>query len=268
MKKLWPWILAGAGAYAYGSLVEAKRIQPERRTLRLKRWPKSLDGYRIGLIGDMHIRDRNTVTLTRAALSWLVDQNPDVLVFVGDLIEDSKNDPIPLLEFALEEAEFFRGRAVAIPGNQDYKNHFPREFEWVLAKYGIRLLQNQVWSHDGIEWLGIDSANAEMADPFGTILKADPTKPMVALWHEPDMVDVLPIGPELMLSGHSHGGQFGLPGWTPMKTRNGRKYVRGFYPHAPTPLYVTRGLATTFLPARLFCPPEVTVLTIRLQNQQ
>lgn len=223
----------------------------------------SLDGYRIGLIADLHIRDRDTIALTRKALKWLKNENPDVLVIAGDLIEDSNRDPISMLEYALEDSDFFTGRAVAIPGNQDHKHHSPSEFEWVLAKNGIRLLQNQVWSHDGIEWLGIDSANEMKADPFGTIRQADVTKPMIALWHEPDMVDILPLGPELMLSGHSHGGQFGIPGWTPMKTRNGRKYVRGFYPKAPTPLYVTRGLATTFLNARLFCPPEVTVLTLR-----
>lgn len=77
------------------------------------------------------------------------------------------------------------------------------------------------------------------------------------------MVDQLPIEASLMLSGHSHGGQFISPwGWAPMKTRGGKKYVRGFYPDAPTPIYVSRGLGTTGPPSRLFCPPEVTILTL------
>ena len=87
--------------------------------------------------------------------------------------------------------------------------------------------------------------------------------PIIALWHEPDVVDHLPKGAALMLSGHSHGGQFTFPGgYTPMHTLNGRKYVRGFFPHAPTPLYVSRGIGTTGPPSRLNCAPEVSLLEL------
>lgn len=47
-----------------------------------------------------------------------------------------------------------------------------------------------------------------------------------------------------------------------MKTDLGRKYPRGFYPDAPTPLYVSRGVGTTLLPMRFLCPPEVAILTL------
>ena len=48
----------------------------------------------------------------------------------------------------------------------------------------------------------------------------------------------------------------------PAKTRLGRKYVEGFYPDAPTPLYVSRGVGTTLFPMRLDVPPEVSLLTL------
>jgi predicted MPP superfamily phosphohydrolase len=47
-----------------------------------------------------------------------------------------------------------------------------------------------------------------------------------------------------------------------MHTKNGEKYVRGYFPNAPTPLYVNRGLGTTGPPSRLNCMPEVTILTL------
>ncbi len=66
-----------------------------------------------------------------------------------------------------------------------------------------------------------------------------------------------------MIAGHSHGGQFRTPwGWPPMRTENGSRYLEGFFPDARTPLYVSRGVGTTFLPSRLFCPPEVSLLTL------
>ena len=77
------------------------------------------------------------------------------------------------------------------------------------------------------------------------------------------MVDLLPTGCILQLSGHSHGGQFTFPGgFTPMHTKLGEKYVRGFYPEASTPIYVSKGIGTTFLPSRLNCAPEVSILTL------
>jgi predicted MPP superfamily phosphohydrolase len=87
--------------------------------------------------------------------------------------------------------------------------------------------------------------------------------PAIALWHEPDLVWMLPKGCSLQLSGHYHGGQFKIPpGYPPMTTRNGQIYIDGFYPEAETPIFVTRGVGTTFLPSRFQCPPEVAVLTL------
>lgn len=263
MKKLLPWLAAGAGALAYGAAVEANRLKCENRQIDLPRWPSELVGFRIGFFADLHIRDRQTVNLTRQALAWLKGQNPDLLVIGGDLVDRNIPHYRDLLHLALHDLHFFAGKSVAIAGNRDHDRGDVGLVRRIVEFFDCRFLVNEVWSFQGLQLVGIDSANGGSPQPFATLMKTDPAKPMVVLWHEPDMVDVLPVGPELMLSGHSHGGQFGTPwGWTPMKTRNGRNYVRGFYPHAPTPLYVTRGLGTTFFPSRLFCPPEVAVLTL------
>ena len=129
---------------------------------------------------------------------------------------------------------------------------------------GFKVLRNTAWRHRGITFVGIDSANAYMAEPRAAMEKARKLGvPMIVLWHEPDLVDILPRGAQLMVSGHSHGGQFTFPGgFTPMHTTNGRKYVRGFYPNAPTPIYVSRGVGTTGPPSRLNCPPEVSLLEL------
>ena len=152
---------------------------------------------------------------------------------------------------------------VAVPGNHDYFGGDPDRLLPIFQEFGITLLRNECTRIDGINWVGIDSASEGHADPYAAIRACDPIDPTIVLWHEPDMVDHLPRGPELMLSGHSHGGQFTAPwGWAPMTSRLGSKYLRGFYSEAPVPIYVSRGLGTTGPPARLFCPPETTVLTL------
>jgi uncharacterized protein len=87
----------------------------------------------------------------------------------------------------------------------------------------------------------------------------------VTLLHEPDVVGLLPVGvSNLVLSGHSHGGQFLLPfGIVPMTSRNGKIYRDGFYPDAPSPIFTTRGIGTTGPPSRFLCPPQVAILTLR-----
>jgi predicted MPP superfamily phosphohydrolase len=132
-----------------------------------------------------------------------------------------------------------------------------------LDALGIQLLQNEVCELDGITWVGVDSANEGYAEPVDTMALASGSNPILCLWHEPDFVDLLPPGAALMMSGHSHGGQWRFPwGWTPMHTKGGTRYVDGFYPEASTPLYVSRGVGTTGPPARMGALAEVAILDL------
>lgn len=262
-RRLMGWGLAGAGVLAYGALFETDRLVGERVTLRLRDWPREFDGYRVGLMSDFHFRGAEELALARTAMDWLIGEDPDAVVLAGDFIPWWDEGVLERVQFGLEGLEFFAGRGVAVPGNHDYYGGDAGGLGSVLEGFGVAFLRNSVYEVGGVQFLGIDSSGGGHADPFGTVLGADATRPMVAVWHEPDMVDWLPKGVDLMLSGHSHGGQFCSPwGWAPMKTRLGAKYVRGFYRNAPVPIYVSRGLATTGPGARLYCRPEVTVLTL------
>lgn len=263
----WPWITgftaACAATLVYGAVGEANRLRLERRTVHLKHWPKTLSGYRIGLLADLHLRDRYSVRLSKWAVEALVHEQPDFVVIAGDFVGSWKPESAWLLGEVLTPLKDFRGRVIGVPGNHDYWDGDPRLLKPVLDELGILLLRNEIYRFDGITWVGIDSANALSADPFSTMAEVWDEHPVIVVWHEPDAVDWLPRGADLMLSGHSHGGQFRFPwGWTPMHTYGGEKYVEGFYPNAPTPIYVSRGLGTTGPPSRLGVLPEVTVLTL------
>lgn len=226
-------------------------------------WPTSLRGYRIGLVADSHIRDKESVDLTRNALTFLVAEQPDMIVFSGDLVSYWKAGVEDMVLEALEPLLDFDGPSLAVPGNHDYYGGDADFLYPMFSPFGTRLLRNELWNHAGINWVGVDSACENNCDPFSSLENVDPNQPTIILWHEPDMVDVLSPGPNLMLSGHSHGGQFTTPwGWAPMTATLGKKYLRGYYPNAPVPLYVSRGIGTTGPPARLFCPAEVTLITL------
>jgi predicted MPP superfamily phosphohydrolase len=96
---------------------------------------------------------------------------------------------------------------------------------------------------------------------------AAPNEPVILLAHEPDYaIHAAKYGVDLMLSGHTHGGQVrlpfvGTPGF--MLPRGGRYFVRGYFNVGPLQLYVNRGIGTVGLPMRFRCPPEISLLTLQ-----
>jgi len=253
----------GAGLLLYGALFEARRLSRERHTLRLPRWPADRAGYRVGLVADIHLGSDDSFRMAREAAEWLVEEDPDVVAVLGDVLNLHRPSIGPRVRECLAPLRHFEGRAFGVWGNHDYCGGTPFFLEPDMAACGVRMLRNGLVVHDGVNWVGVDDGLAGRADPFTPILESDPNLPTVVLWHEGDLVDLMPRGPELMLSGHSHGGQFTLPGGVaPMTSVYGSKYLRGYFPSAPVPLYVSRGVAVTGPPSRLFCKPEVSVLTL------
>jgi len=252
-----------AGLLLWGAIVEVDKLTVERTTLRLPTWPLEWSGLTVAFIADFHLRDFQTVSLSRRAILAALEAQPDLIVLGGDFVASWKNESLEMLEVVFELLEPYAGRVFAVPGNRDYRDGYPEFLLPIFDKFGIKLLRNEVVNFHGLQIAGIDSANAHQADPLGTLEKANSKDPILVVWHEPDMVEWVPDGAALMLSGHSHGGQFTTPwGWAPVTSKNGSKYLRGFYPYAPTPVYVTRGLGTTGPPSRLFCTPEVSILTL------
>ncbi len=257
--------LIGAGMLIYGCLVESNNLVTESCDLHLPTWPEDLDGYKIAVLADLHVRDEWSYRLACQAIDLAIAANPDMILLPGDFLVSSSEFTVTLLESALAPLLLMRGKVIASLGNHDLRPDVLKPVAEVLDNCEIRTLRNQVHRQAGITWVGIDSQK------YGTdnaAIAMDEAKaagnPIVVMWHEPDMVDQLPEGASLMISGHSHGGQFTFPGgFTPMHTKHGKKYVRGFYPDAKTPLYVSRGIGTTGPPSRFLCPPELSLLTLK-----
>jgi predicted MPP superfamily phosphohydrolase len=116
----------------------------------------------------------------------------------------------------------------------------------------------------GVKDIGMSDPDLHLAAPHGL---QTANEPVILLGHEPDYADRVfkHGGVDLMLAGHSHGGQVRLPLvgalYTPLL---GRKYVEGlFHLENGLQLYVNRGIGTVGVPLRLDCRPELTLLTLR-----
>jgi predicted MPP superfamily phosphohydrolase len=245
----------------YGAAVEAERLTVEYSTLPLPFWPERLSGFKIALLADFHLRGRHSLKLCKRAVAAALDAGPDMVAILGDVVGYWSPEFPAMIGEMFEPLLLMDGAAVAVYGNHDYDGGPPENLGTIYAELNIKLLRNNSWQHKGITWVGVDSAAANRSDAVAAMEGVE--GPAVCLWHEPDPVEFLPNGCSLLVSGHSHGGQFRFPGgFTPMHTGLGRNYPRGWYPKARTPLYVSRGIGTTGPPSRFLCPPEVSILTL------
>lgn len=250
--------LAGAvmaGAFADYSVHD---VQLEKVELRLRRW--RADGLRVGFITDIHVNDPDEMERAKRAAGLLATASPDLLLFGGDCVNTNLKPGLEHTSLCFEPFRKLKCPKLAVLGNHDYASKAVDEIERRLSDSGFLVLKNEtvtignyrVAGYDDQVWGNRDESFQPREE--GTI----------ALLHEPDFVEEVPDSVSLQLSGHSHGGQICLPFGVPLHTPFGaRKYRRGYFPDTKVPLYVSRGVGTTGFKWRLFCPPEVTLLTLR-----
>ncbi|MFQ5964196.1 MAG: metallophosphoesterase [Candidatus Scalinduaceae bacterium] len=191
--------------------------------------------------------------------------NPDILFITGDIINESKN--LPLLYDFVSRLKASSG-IYSVLGNWDYWslagiNNIMREYE----KANCRLLVNEKvdisLNSINISLIGVD--DFMVGKPDLTWYQNNPLQASykILLSHCPGYRDQ--IGTEafdLMLSGHTHGGQINIFGYTLYTPRGSGSYVAGWYNYRKPRLYVNRGIGTTFLPIRIGSRPEITVFRI------
>ena len=244
---------------ATGVGMARSKLRLTRRTLRLSRWRE--DGFRVAQVSDVHLNNDGELRIAREAVEWAVAQKPDLFVFTGDFVNNHDRESLARIGPAFAPLEDLNCPCLACLGNHDYINHNPPRVRAEVARTRLRLLQNEDYRIGDIRIVGLD--DALFGNPNYAMVAQDRTASTLVLLHEPDFVDHVPTNAALVLSGHSHGGEICFPGGLPIHLPRGAKqYWRGYYPHARVPLYVNLGTATLG-PARVYCPSEVAVFTLR-----
>ena len=143
--------------------------------------------------------------------------------------------------------------------------------EWLtaLARHGITVMQNTARRFDAGFWLaGLDSQFAfgrrhGMDDLPGTLGQVTDAAPVILLAHEPDVFATMTEPVALTLSGHTHGGQVRIFGYSPaVPSRFGNRYAYGRVSEGGRDLIVSGGLGTSVLPVRFGVPPEIVEVTL------
>lgn len=267
------FLAAAAGAVGAAALGDALAVEPTaievtRHELPIPGLPGSLAGTRIACITDVHLH-RGISAAARVTLERLAGERPEIVVLVGDIC-NRRSDLKHLTAWAREA----RGTLAtfATLGNWEHEAEIDRATaEAAYEGAGVQLLYNSVGRvtvrGETLTVVGLDDPVAGTPDPAAALASVRAGDRTIWIVHAPGYVDRLPQTlaprPAAILAGHTHGGQVRLPFWTPYTPRGSGRFVAGWYRDTFAPLYVTRGIGTVFLPARLFCPPELPVFTLR-----
>ncbi|HVA63043.1 MAG TPA: metallophosphoesterase [Terriglobales bacterium] len=245
------------------TLLHARRPQPRdpqisHHQVPLPRLPEELRGLRIAHLSDIHYG----LFLSRPSLERVLEltheQRPDLIAITGDFVTQSPVFIEPVCEL-LAELKAPLG-VYAVLGNHDFRAG-AEPLTRALRRRGIKVLRNQhrLLRHGGTAFqiAGIDDSrqHPDLAAALG------PTSRFTLLLaHNPlALQDAAACGVDLVLSGHTHGGQIRLGFAAPLYERF---LPAGFLSLEGTQMYVSRGLGKVIVPMRVGAPPELAFLTL------
>ncbi len=230
-------------------------------TIALPNIPADAVGLRVALISDLHLGSVLGADFCRSVVELVNAQQPDVICLIGDLSDGSvaelAEELRPLAELRAPEGVF------VVTGNHEF--YFDPD-GWIafLPQLGMRLLANEAVPVRGLLLAGVhDIAGRPTGrgpDMDAALAARAPGQPVIMMSHSPNLVDdAVDRQVDLMVSGHTHGGQF-FPGTLAIAATS--KAVSGYYAFGPTQLFVTNGAGFWGPIARLGAPPDVTLLTL------
>jgi hypothetical protein len=271
-----PIAAAAAALAGYSVFVERTALGLTRLDLTFSRLPRSFDGFRVLQLADLHIAHWGK--LERRMEEMLRGQSIDLVALTGDIAVRSKGARL-LREFLSRLR--LDDRTYGVFGNTEHKGEYGRRRREDLSREALRVLTNEhvVIDRDGerIVLVGVDDPFTGLDDLARALAGAPADAFKVLLAHAPSVAgDAAQAGIDLVLSGHTHGGQirFPLVGAVFTHLRKYKRLVEGLFEGPELArilgtdpgemrIYVSRGVGISNLPARFLCPPEIVLVTLR-----
>lgn len=230
--------------------------------------------YRILNLCDIHLGQWINPEYLDGLVDYANTLNYDLITLTGDYVSYVLDGYDTALTRSLSKLKAPDGK-YGILGNHDHwmgadkiREIFKNSDIFDLSNDAVELCKNS----DKINLAGVDSCTV-CADDLNKVLhKLDDNYPTILLAHEPDFAkQSSQTGKiDLQISGHSHGGQFIVPGFetTPFRGPNSTKYPVGLYNVGDMIQYTSKGLGTNSFRIRINCKPEITIITLKNRNKK
>jgi predicted MPP superfamily phosphohydrolase len=247
------------GGAAYGLAYSRHQIQILRARVPVSGLPPALDGFRIGLITDLHHSEMVPAQDIVRAASLMMAERPDMIVLGGDYVTWGDRSYVVPCSEALGTLQAPSG-VYAVVGNHDDDRDMPA----ALISYGYEVLRDARTTvtarGEKIDLVGVRYWTQRARDIARLTQGAQGT--VILLAHDPRRLsEAAALGIPLVLSGHTHGGQVVLPGIGAIAAKK-FPVVAGTGRRENTSIFVSRGVGTVYVPYRLNCPPDVSVITL------
>ena len=257
--------LAGLADYGLRNLLDVRVC---KQNVYLPNLPRGFDGFRLLQLSDLHC-DLHP-PLIDVIIQRLQGLDYDAAVITGDYhnrIGQPHETSLGLMKRLLNH---IKAPKLGVLGNHDFIEKVA-----FLEAAGLRMLINEsvTWSRNGDTlWIaGVDDAHFfRSSDLVRARASIPPGAPAILLSHSPEIYkEAERMGFLLMLSGHTHGGQICLPGGIPIirNTRVPRRLLAGQWKYRRLTGYTSRGTGACGVPARFFCPPEITVHILQAKEK-
>ena len=265
-------VLFLASVAFWGFLIEPGRLLIHEQTIHIDNWPQQLDGLRIAVLSDIHVDDW---FITQKKLRTIVERTnqlqPELIVILGDYMGgdgwvQSRVQP-EVFGAVLKDLRAPLG-VYSVLGNHDWWFN-GANVRRGLEQNGIRVLENQSAKLDARGtslWLvglaDLWTRPQRIADAVAGVPEG---QPLIALTHNPDVFPNVPQRVQLVLAGHTHGGQVRFPIIGPVveSSEHGDRWVRGYVYADNHHLFVTTGIGTSIIPVRFGVTPEIVLLTLK-----
>jgi predicted MPP superfamily phosphohydrolase len=250
-------LVVGALVFLVG-LIEPHWLDVTHTTVASDHLPDGVR-LRIALLSDLHVSGWTPVL--RELPDRVNAEKPDLVVFTGDAVNEAQG--VPIFRSVLSAMKARYGR-YGVRGNHDLDWYPDAD---LFADGALTELKGEpIVTADGL----VSLCGASFPDKRGLkqcLLDAEPGFQLVA-YHTPDLIRKMePLGVDLYLAGHTHGGQFRLPFYGAVITMSefDKEYESGLHTYGDTTLYVNRGIGESphLLPIRFLCRPELSIIDVQ-----
>ena len=250
---------------ARAALTEPYMLSIEHQRIHLSRLPKAFDGFRVVQLSDIHHGPFSSTEQIERAVETANRLQPDIIALTGDYISKERQYAAPCAEM-LGHLKAKYG-VYAVLGNHDHWVDAPLLTDLFRAE-GITVLINEGmrFENNGAAfWLaGVDDTMVGLEDISLALAGSRADEMKLLLAHNPIILRrAARASVDLVLSGHTHGGQVAIRGDRNTLRGARKRLLKGLGRLGNTQIYVNRGLGTVVLPIRYGCPPEISLLELR-----
>lgn len=258
----------GLGSFGYGLAVR-HQVQLSRVEVKLAHLPAEFDGLTIAHLSDLHLGIYTSADYLRRCVELANEQRPDIVALTGDYTYLERQYVEPCADILSELRP--RVGSYAILGNHDYyqgAGYTARALRRVKINMLIDKRDRLEVRGAKLSLFGVDDLYYGDTDVVRLLRDVPEQEPRLVLAHNPDFIERFARRNQhvdLMMSGHTHGGQVRLPlvGAPHIDSDYGQRYARGLNRCREMQIYTTRGIGTVGLPVRVACPPEIVLFTLR-----